>query len=214
MRLPPFLLPLAFILLIAVALYTERQQLLGRGDFHIAEEKGRPGVTRLVWRDAIEAPMALRLEEALNTLGGRSNTVILDLHSSGGALREGRKVIEAIERAKSWITVETYVGRNRRCLSMCVPIYLQGDVRTAHARSIWMFHQPIAVDAITDEVIDEPRFERDRAGNRFIDNYFATSDMNPAWREQLRRDWVGREIWKSGEDLVNEGANIVQYLDR
>ncbi|MEO0880085.1 MAG: ATP-dependent Clp protease proteolytic subunit, partial [Pseudomonadota bacterium] len=143
---------------------------------------------------------------------GEADTVIIDLHSPGGSVSEGRAVIEAIERIRRTHTVETRVGPISFCASMCVPIYLQGSVRRAAPSARFMFHEPSSRDAITGERVDTPEFEQRWASRQFVARYFEDSEMDPAWREKLVTEWRGRDIWKTGRELVDERANVVQIL--
>jgi len=209
---PRFAVPLAFILLVIVALYVERNSLLGRGSFYVQEVAGRERTIMLTWRGGIEAPMAAELEKAFGEWEDAADTIVLNLVSEGGALREGGKVIDVIRDIKRTHRVETRVGDNRICLSMCVPIFLQGDYRVAGEGARFMFHQPISMDAVTGEVVDRPGFEQNFVSQQFFSRYFVNSPMDPAWREQLRIDWTDGDVWKTGTQLVNEGSNIIDAL--
>ncbi|MEO1151132.1 MAG: ATP-dependent Clp protease proteolytic subunit [Pseudomonadota bacterium] len=205
------LVPLVFVLLIVVALQTEKAALLGKGDFGVRVLKDRPRAVELTWRDGIEAPMALRLEEAFRANRDQADLFVLNLSSPGGSLREGAKVIEVIERIAQTHRVETIVKRGRICLSMCVPIFLQGQRRAAAANSRWMFHQPVLMD-MSGEIAEQPDFERNFTADKFFTRYFENSPMEETWREQLRRDWVGQEVWFTGQDLVDQNSNVVSEL--
>lgn len=209
MRIQNFLVPLVFVALIFFALRSEKNFLLGKGDFAVKELS--PGVIQLTWRDTIEAPMALRLESHYAEWRGSTRRFVIDLSSSGGSLTEGGKVIDVIRKMQRNHRIDTRVGKGRRCLSMCVPIFLQGQTREAAANSRWMFHQPISVD-IKGEVVDQRTFERNYVGNKFFDKYFVPSPMAPEWREALRQEWVGKDIWRTGQDLVDERSNIINDL--
>lgn len=163
----------------------------------------------LSWRGPVEVPMARRFEEALDQWAGETDTIVINLSSPGGALSEGRVVIGLINQMKRTHTIETHVGRFSDCLSMCVPIYLQGDRRRAAGSSRWMFHEPRPVNIYTGEIEQKPAIEQRYDSKKFFDRYFVNSPMGPAWRRQLRRDWVGVEIWKSGHELVDEKSGII-----
>jgi hypothetical protein len=47
---------------------------------------------------------------------------------------------------------------------------------------------------------------------RFFERYYVNSPMTPAWREQLEKQWAGKDIWKTAEDLIREGSGIVTDL--
>jgi len=213
MKLKFLFVPVAFIVLVITALYMERKQLAGKGDFVVDVENSNRHTLTLTWRDAIEAPMALRLEEILFEFRNKADTIILKLDSQGGSLREGGKVVALLKEAKKHHRLKTYVGKYDICLSMCVPIYLQGDVpRRAAKSSRWMFHQPITTNFLTDETIYIPQAEKDKISEAFFQTYFVNSEMDPLWREWLYEEWVGKEVWKTGEELFEEKANIVQEV--
>lgn len=204
---------LALIVLcgIAVVLYWQNyQKTFG--------DKGRLNVTKrdnavvLSWQTSIDVPMAKRFEEAYAQWREKTNKFIINLDSNGGSLREGRQVIELIERMKKTHLVQTTVGENASCLSMCVPIYLRGEERTAATTSRWMFHEPTAYHFVTGEKADRDDQDRRKAGERFFQNYFANSEMNPAWREKLQQAWIGRDIWLSGKQLYDQNSNIILKL--
>ena len=184
----------------------------------IYEDKGRLVVRQdgevviLSWHSEIMVPMAKRFSEAFSEWGGKTEVFVIDLSSRGGALREGGNVIELINGMKRTHTIITYVGERGSCLSMCVPIYLQGQNRISAVSSRWMFHEPIATDFFSGEEVSIPQQERRRTARRFFDRYFANSDINPEWRDRLQKEWVGKEIWKTGRQLVEENSNIVLEL--
>lgn len=167
----------------------------------------------LRWRHGVEAPMAARFAEAFDDWRGRTDRFVIDLNSPGGSITEGRLVIEEIEKLKSTHAVDTYVGAGGYCLSMCVPIYLTGDQRAAAADATFMFHEPSSYDLVTDEKVKRPGFEQKMTSDKFFERYFVRSDMNPEWRERLRADWKGRDLWFTAEMLVDQGSEVVEQLD-
>ncbi len=78
----------------------------------------------LSWASTVELPMTRRFEEAYANWADKTDKFIINLNSGGGSLREGRQVIEFIKKMKKTHLVETTVGEQANCLSMCVPIYL------------------------------------------------------------------------------------------
>jgi ATP-dependent protease ClpP protease subunit len=156
--------------------------------------------------------MAYRFREAFEASKGRTDRIIVDLRSPGGALTEGRAVIEEIERMKATHRVDTRVADGATCASMCVPIFLAGQNRTAGPASRFMFHEPSSVDFITNEKADKPAFEQRMDAERFFERYFTASPMDADWREKLRQDWKGRDVWKSGAELVAERSGVVTRL--
>ena len=205
----PLLLIVLFALLVVVALRTEQRFAEQSVSFRAVREGD---AVVFFWRDDVEYPMSLRFAEAFDEWSGEVDRIIVDLSSPGGAVSEGRAVIELIDRIKRSHEVITRVDAQGYCLSMCVPIFLQGERRLAAGTSRWMFHQPTAVDAVTGEVEDRPARVRDYEARRFVDRYFRRSDMNPDWIETLEREWRRGDVWKSGRQLVEEESGVVTEL--
>ena len=205
----PLALLALFALLIFVAVQTEGKFKAQMGRFTVQQE-GSAVVFR--WRDGVEYPMSERLKDTFRDWRSQVDHIIIDLSSPGGAVSEGRAVIEIIDEMKKTHLVETRVLSNRSCLSMCVPIYLQGEKRTASPSSRWMFHEPSSVDAVTGERRDRPGFEQRYETRKFVDQYFRDSEMNPAWIKKLESEWQGKDIWKSGRQLVDENSGIILEL--
>jgi ATP-dependent protease ClpP protease subunit len=171
------------------------------------------GAVILSWRHAVEAPMAERFAAAFEEYGDRTDRFVIDLNSPGGAIAEGRLVIDAIERTKRTHRVDSHVGRGAFCLSMCVPIYLTGDGRNAARDATFMFHEPSSYDLVTDEKVDKPGFEQRLTSERFFERYFVKSEMNPEWRERLRAEWKGNDLWFTAEELVEQGSGVVKTVE-
>lgn len=170
------------------------------------------GAVVLSWSSDIALPMARRLQEAYEKWGDKSDVFVIDLNSRGGFLSEGRRVIEVINRMKRTHRVYTRVRAYKICLSMCVPIFLQGQKRMASARSKWMFHEPQSTDFFTDAESREPEFERRAMVERFFDRYFRNSPMRPQWRDNLKKIWKGKDVWRTGQQLVDERSGIITQL--
>lgn len=196
---------------IAVFLYWQKYQETYKDEGRLKVSQVGDSVV-LSWNSSIRVPMARRFEEAYAEWADKTDKFIIDLNSSGGALREGRFVVEVIDSMKNTHLVETTVGANSDCLSMCVPIYLRGEIRSASASSRWMFHEPTSYDYVTGEKADRDDEDRREAGERFFQKYFVNSEMNPAWRMKLQQAWVGRDVWFSGQQLKEQQSNIITRL--
>jgi hypothetical protein len=192
---------------------------LGHGIYQDARvDKGRLTVTQagdavvLTWAAGIDIPMVTRFTEAFDAWKGRTGHFVIRLHSPGGSLREGRELIELIRQVRRTHRVDTLVADGHVCASMCVPVYLQGESRYAGRRARFMFHQPARYDSQTDERIEGPAFEQRALARRFFERYFVNSPITPAWLEKLEKDWVGKDIWKTAEELSQENSGIVTDL--
>ena len=164
------------------------------------------------WRSEVKAPMALRLAEAFDKYANKTDRIILEINSPGGDLAQGREVIDLMERMKRSHRVDTRVLPGDFCLSMCVPIFLKGEKRIAGRSSRFMFHEPGLYDAVTEREVRQPKFEQRMDAERYFQRYLATTEMNPDWGARLKAEWAGKDIWKTGRELVDEGSNIVTDL--
>ena len=207
-----FAVPVIFLLLVYISLKTEQGALENQGTWLVNASPQDGDAIVFGWAEGIEAPMARELRLAFEGYRDTKKTIILDLTSPGGALREGSKVIEQIEEMKRTHKVITRVRYVRQCLSMCVPIFLQGDERLAHSKAKFMFHEPRRFDLITEREASEPDFEREYNANRFFNRYFADSVMSEDFTEQLRKDWVGKDVWYTGKQLWDKNSGVLTTL--
>jgi len=205
-----FALTLVLFAVLAVFALRSGRQVYETGPLLAIGEEDGAAVFR--WEGPVAAPMAHRLRAAFETAKGGTQRIIVELSSPGGALIEGRAVIGEIERMKKSHAVATRVRDGETCASMCVPIFLAGETRVAGAASRFLFHEPSSVDMITDETVNRPAFEARWEADRFFARYFERSAMDAAWRDKLRKDWKGRDVWKAGEELVAEGSGVVTEL--
>ncbi|GJL93939.1 MAG: hypothetical protein DHS20C05_03440 [Hyphococcus sp.] len=204
---------LIFVGLMFVAWQSEQRIYEVNGQLVVRADQHDPDALVFAWRDGIDVPMARHFADAYDEYRGEASRIIIELNSTGGSLYEGGQVIKVIDRMKRTHKVDTRVGPRRICLSMCVPIFLQGEERSAAATARFMFHEPTLTDAITGKPVKEPEFEKEFSSQRFVDRYFVNSPMDPDWRDDLIAEWRGRDIWRSGKQLVDEGSNIVTVLN-
>lgn len=204
------------ILLAMTALMIARNEELvfrDEGRLVIELDPSDPNAVIFYWRSDVETPMAHRFAEGFTEWKDKTDRIVIDLHSPGGAIREGEAVIREIERMKRTHIVDTRVRSRRACYSMCVPIFLQGERRSAAPNARFMFHQPTAYDYFTGERVDEPEWEREMTAQRFFRRYFVDSPITPAWRDQLALEWRGKDVFRSAQELVDEQSNIVTDLE-
>ena len=191
------------------------EALIFRNDGRLAIERSttEPGTVTFIWRSKVDTPMARRFEEAFAAEARRSRRIVIELNSPGGAIAEGEQVIREIRRMKRTHQVDTRIGDRRKCFSMCVPIFLEGENRYASANALFMFHEPTSVDFFTGKEARQPAFEKDRMTKRFVERYFVNSPMAPQWRNDLIAKWRGKDVFKSGRELVAEEANVITHLE-
>lgn len=204
--------PLLIVMAALVVAFAFRLQGQASRDEGRLEASVQGDTLLLRWSSPIEHPMELRLKEAFARHGADASRIVLELDSPGGALREGRRVVERLAQWKRTHRVDTAVGRGRSCLSMCVPVFLQGEARRAAPDAQFMFHEPSSRNAVTGERVERPRFEQRRAADRFFRRYFEASPMNPDWRAALYEAWRGQEVWTTGAALHAAGSGVVTDL--
>jgi hypothetical protein len=206
------LAPVATIAMLALAAFMleEGERALDREaqGFSVREEGG---ALILRWSGEVEAPMARLIAHAAGE--SAAPRVVLELHSPGGAIAEGKLVIAALDAIAQTRALETRVEAGDLCLSMCVPIFLRGEQRIAGTHARFMFHEPQSYDALTDERIDTPEFERRRASERFVELYLENSPIDGRWLARTRPLWREGEVWKTGEELIAEQSNIVTAIE-
>lgn len=210
------MLAATLLMLAATAfLITRNEQFIFRDEGRLEVKRDPADADTIVfyWRSPVEVPMARRYEEAYAKWRDEGSRIILDLHSPGGAIAEGEQVIRIIERMKRTHIVDTRVRSGYKCYSMCVPIFLEGERRMAGENALFMFHEPTVRDFYTDEEVRQPAFEKALTTRRFVNRYFVNSDIDPSWLEGLLAEWKGRDVFKSAEELVDEGSGIVTELE-
>lgn len=157
--------------------------------------------------------MAQLFSEAFDQRKDDVKKFTIELHSPGGSVDEGERVIKIMRKMAQSHSVWTYVGPKEDCLSMCVPIYLQGELRVAAATSQWMFHEPGAIDPLTGNAAFSYEFEKRQTSLEVFNRYFKQSEMDSEWRKRLQRNIRNGEVWKSGQDLKDEESNIISLIE-
>jgi len=183
----------------------------------VREEAGR---VILAWSGPIAKPMRDDIGAAIDRFKADPRRLVVTLNSPGGALDEGHEVMTAIRDAAQSRPIDTRVENGAVCASMCVPIYLLGAERTADPAAHFMFHEAsldpsagsedgrrtLAVNALARKAIET-----------FVTDVFYESDIggqrvNARWLREMRARIVGREIWVSAQQLVDEGSGVVDAL--
>jgi hypothetical protein len=101
-----------------------------------------PDLVVIEYDGPIVFPMAENLRAIWSEIekNGRFQRVALRLNSPGGTDLHGFEVIDLLREMREKVRLMTVVNEHDLCASMCVPIYLQGDVRYAGPATSWMFH--------------------------------------------------------------------------
>lgn len=181
-----------------------------RGTFS-AKEEGGTIVMR--WRGAIEAPLASRIEETFQTHRASGARFLLVLASPGGKVDHGGDVVRLIKAMQRTHSFDTLVEGRSVCASMCVPVYLAGSHRTASPTARFMFHEVSFRDAVTDKRNDVPEKAIVRSTDQLFDRYFRAAGVDELWINGMRQEMRGKDIWRTGEQLVAERSGIVLRLE-
>lgn len=206
----------AVLLLIAVLAVQTRDNIdalfagVGKLDVTVMPEED---TVLLYWRGRIDAPMASRIQEAFDSHRNSARRFVLSLSSPGGSLAHGNQVVALLRSIAKTHTLETLVDSNRRCASMCVPVYLQGQRRRAAESAKFMFHEVSFREQFATEDLDVPASAKQSATDRLFAAYFTPAGVPDAWISQVRAEMTGgNDVWKTARELVDENAGIVQEL--
>ena len=200
----------------------------GSGDFasrqtlSISEEPDR---IALGWSGPVQEPMSERVAAAIDRYKDDRRRLVLILNSPGGSIEHGRKVVAAI-RARDR-AIDTLVQKAGVCASMCVPIFLAGTVRMADPEAYFMFHQVSLNSSASGNIKRQELSDSDKAllsqafktYETLVTDEFFRSDIgirgvSVVWLAMMRGKIAGRDIWMSGQQLVDEGSGIVDRLIR
>ncbi|MBX9682822.1 MAG: hypothetical protein K2X41_03435 [Hyphomicrobium sp.] len=165
----------------------------------------------LTWRGQIEAPMARRIGDAVERYASERRTFVLSLSSPGGSLAHGAEVVRLLQKIGEAHSLETRVEAGRLCASMCVPVYLQGQRRTASPDAKFMFHEVSFRDFFAKDGSEISDAAKGSATDRLFAKYFTPAGVPDAWIRKVRADMAGgNDVWKTARELIAENANIVQ----
>ncbi|MCO5112822.1 MAG: hypothetical protein M9899_01455 [Bdellovibrionaceae bacterium] len=156
----------------------------------------------------IAPPMADKFIEIASTLPPAPHRILFKLNSrSGGSVQEGLKIIEAIDELKlNGYQFDSTVLNGETCGSMCVPLFLQGQKRTAGAVSVFMLHG-VVPNAFTN-IPNESR-------TRDYLKLFIRAGVSEEWIEQKWEDGVFTTpgyFWITGQRLVDEKSGMISDL--
>ena len=167
--------------------------------------KTRPDTLVLKWNGTVGAPMAAQIKREFDRYRGQTRRVVLTIRSGGGNVAEGEKVIQVLRDIKRTHQLETAVAQGNICGSMCVFIYIQGDIRRGALTSTWLFHEISQTDPKTGNIT-----KLDRVGwDRLISKYLEPAGVSKAWIASIKAEVTKSDIWRTGNDLVQAKSGII-----
>lgn len=179
----------------------------------------------LGWSGPVQEPMSERVDAAFERYKADRRPLVLVLNSPGGSIEHGRKVVAAI-RARDH-EIDTVVQKAGVCASMCVPIFLAGTKRMADPEAYFMFHQVSLSTGAKNNTKRQELSEAEKAllattvktiESHVTDEFFRSDigirGVNVKWLAGMRRKISDRDVWMSGQQLVDEGSGIIDGLVR
>ncbi len=113
------------------------------------------------------------------------NVVIIRLHSMGGSLSAGKRIIDSMDYMKNLnVPVLTFVDYENYCASVCTVIFANGTSRIGALNSIWLFHSPYVKEG-------ENNYSKEEISNavtsarQFLMSIYLKAD--PKWSEKVLR---------------------------
>jgi ATP-dependent protease ClpP protease subunit len=197
--------------------------------------KEEPDRVVLGWSGPVQEPMSERVAAALDRYKADRRRLVLILNSPGGSIEHGRRVVAAIHSRDR--ALDTFVQKAGVCASMCVPIFLAGTERMADPEALFMFHET-SLTSSARETMKESVRENVRENNKrqqipaseeaafsetvnaieaqvtdeLFRNDIGIRGVNKAWLAMMRKKIPGRDVWVSGQQLVDERSGIVDRL--
>ena len=186
--------------------------LEGVGKLEVREGPGG-GTVYLRWSGQIDAPMESRIAAAFERYRTGGQKFVLSLASYGGSLDHGAKVVRLLRKISETHSIETVVEAGSHCASMCVPVYLQGQRRTAAADAKFMFHAVSFREYLASDELAVPDSAKNAETDRLLSQYFTAAGVPETWISQVRAEMAGgHDVWKTARELIHENAGIVQQV--
>lgn len=156
------------------------------------------------WRGEITSGTVKEVSAAFAAWRDKTDLVVLSLNSPGGTVSEGEGVIALLKEIKKTHKLYTYVGRGDKCASLCVALFLQGQRRFGARASVWQFHEVGIFNARGELTMLKPE-----ATETIFAKYYVAEGVSEKWLNTLRSEIKGNNVWKTGDELIKSGSNII-----
>jgi hypothetical protein len=194
-----------FVLCLAAISVTAPDADAAVGKLKLSKSRGHPEVLVMTWTGAVRPGMARAIRAAFDKHKDSFRVIKFVVDSGGGSVREGERVIDVLQDIKKTHRLYTGVLAGKRCGSMCVFIYIQGQKRYAAPASIWLFHEVSRTDKRTHKI-----YELDREQwERLIEKYWVPAGVNPAWIAEMKRHTFQTDYYQTGQNLLDHDSGIV-----
>jgi len=179
----------------------------------------------LGWSGPVQSPMSENIAAAFDRYKSDRRRLVLVLNSPGGSVDHGRTVVAEIRRRDR--PIDTLVQKEGVCASMCVPIFLAGRQRLADPEAYFMFHQVSLGGSARDNMKQKQLSEAEKVllsktvkeiESHVTDEFFRTDigirGVSTGWAARMREKIAGRDVWMSGQQLMDEGSGVIDRLTR
>ena len=200
--------------MLAVCLWLGFSMMSGAGSKRGVTVHERPDHVLIRWSGAVDTNMTRALDRAFRDRRGDRRRIVLSLHSDGGLVSEGAVIIERIKQLRRTHSVDTLVEQGRHCASMCVPIFVTGENRTAHPTGRFMFHS-VRISGASPFVRTSTAHVRrieERATEDLFDDHLRAAGVNERWLESLRTTMGRADVWFSGKELHEQRVGVIDEL--
>ena len=175
------------------------------GKLKLSRSHKHPDILIMTWTGTIRPGMAKKIRKAFENYKDRFHVFEFAFNSGGGSVHEGERVIALLQLIKKTHRLYTGVRAGKKCGSMCVFLYVQGQKRYAAPASIWLFHEVSRTDKQSHRI-----YELDREQwERLIDKYWIPAGVNPAWIEEMKQHTFQTDYYQTGQDLLDHDSGIV-----
>ena len=166
----------------------------------------RPGTLLMQWNGAVSTEMADEIKRDFEKWRGRTNRVVLNLNTDGQSVKAVERVIGVLADIKRTHALETAVAPARKCWSMCVYVYAQGDVRHGSLASTWQFREVAFTDTRTNKTVFSTADT-----DRLVQQYLEPAGISKAWLADLKSKRTNAIFWQSGADLVQSKSGFITH---
>lgn len=162
-------------------------------------------ILKMRWEQRIQEPMARSIQGAVKKWRAKAaGGFVLILNTRGGSVNETKKVIAILQKLRQTHKLETLVRAGHVCGSGCIPIFLQGETRTAATATLWLFHEVAKKDPKTKKI---KKLKTEKT-NSLFQQYFIPAGVPQVWLDKLESRIRGVNYWMTGAQLFTTGSNI------